>query len=299
MNWEPFITCAVTGGGATRGSIRDLPITPARSPTPRSTRPRRRGDRPLHVRHPETGAPRRDSRSTARSSSGSASATRSADQPDHRHGRRSGRRHGRGGRHARPGQRFRGAGRAHQARPGALPDICTLDCGSMNFGDGDTIYVAPPTYLRAGAEEDPGAGGEAGAGGVRSRPARVRQPDGRRGSDRRSALHPGLSRDPLGRNRRSGDDDGLPPAAPAWLRLVGLRHRSDGDAMLAQAMVLGGNLSVGLEDNLYLSRGVLRIERPAGRPGRRHRRALGGQLAGPDEVRRRLGLGPQARPPER
>ena len=33
-----------------------------------------------------------------------------------------------------------------------LPDICTLDCGTLNFGDGDTIYVSTPAQLRAGAK---------------------------------------------------------------------------------------------------------------------------------------------------
>ena len=33
-----------------------------------------------------------------------------------------------------------------------LPDICTLDCGTLNFGDGDTIYVSTPAALRAGAQ---------------------------------------------------------------------------------------------------------------------------------------------------
>jgi uncharacterized protein (DUF849 family) len=33
-----------------------------------------------------------------------------------------------------------------------LPDICTLDCGTLNFGDGDTIYVSTPSALRVGAQ---------------------------------------------------------------------------------------------------------------------------------------------------
>ncbi len=35
-----------------------------------------------------------------------------------------------------------------------LPEICTLDCGTLNFGDGNTIYVSTPTpaQLRAGAK---------------------------------------------------------------------------------------------------------------------------------------------------
>ena len=33
-----------------------------------------------------------------------------------------------------------------------LPEICTLDCGTLNFGDGDFIYVSTPAQLRAGAK---------------------------------------------------------------------------------------------------------------------------------------------------
>ena len=33
-----------------------------------------------------------------------------------------------------------------------LPEICTLDCGTLNFGDGDYIYVSTPAQLRAGAK---------------------------------------------------------------------------------------------------------------------------------------------------
>ena len=33
-----------------------------------------------------------------------------------------------------------------------LPDICSLDCGSLNFSDGNTIYVSTPQQLRAGAK---------------------------------------------------------------------------------------------------------------------------------------------------
>lgn len=36
-----------------------------------------------------------------------------------------------------------------------LPDICTLDCGTLNFGDGDTIYVSTPAALRTVADRAP------------------------------------------------------------------------------------------------------------------------------------------------
>ena len=32
-----------------------------------------------------------------------------------------------------------------------LPEICSLDCGSLNFSDGDLIYVSTPAQLRTGA----------------------------------------------------------------------------------------------------------------------------------------------------
>src|SRR5277367_4820598 len=31
------------------------------------------------------------------------------------------------------------------------PDIATLDCGSLNFGDGNRAYISTPNYLRKGA----------------------------------------------------------------------------------------------------------------------------------------------------
>ena len=33
-----------------------------------------------------------------------------------------------------------------------MPDICTLDCGSLNFGEGSLVYVSTPDMLREGAK---------------------------------------------------------------------------------------------------------------------------------------------------
>ena len=60
--------------------------------------------------------------------------------------------------------------------------------------------------------------------------------------------------------------------------------------MVAQAMILGGNVRVGLEDNLYLEKGVLAsngqlVER-AGQIVER----LGGRILNPAEARKKLGL---------
>ena len=174
------------------------------------------------------------------------------------------------------------------------PDICTLDCGSMNFGDGDMIYVAPPTYLRAGRRERIRALGvkpelevfDLGqlafvnrmvAEGLIDDPPFIQvclgHPVGRAATDRRD-------------DRRSSSD--LPPDC-VWSGFGISRMEMP---MLAQAMVLGGNLRVGLEDNLYLSRGVFAsnaqlVDRAVGIVER-----LGGTIAGPATVRERLRLDP-------
>jgi uncharacterized protein (DUF849 family) len=29
-----------------------------------------------------------------------------------------------------------------------MPEICSLDCGTLNFGNGDEIYISTPPMLR-------------------------------------------------------------------------------------------------------------------------------------------------------
>ncbi|MCL7660180.1 3-keto-5-aminohexanoate cleavage protein, partial [Klebsiella pneumoniae] len=33
-----------------------------------------------------------------------------------------------------------------------LPEICTIDCGSLNFGEGSNLYVSTPDMLREGSK---------------------------------------------------------------------------------------------------------------------------------------------------
>jgi uncharacterized protein (DUF849 family) len=61
--------------------------------------------------------------------------------------------------------------------------------------------------------------------------------------------------------------------------------------MAAQAVLLGGHVRVGLEDNLYLSRGVLASNGELVEKAVRIIEELGGQVLGPGEARKELGLG--------
>ena len=67
-----------------------------------------------------------------------------------------------------------------------LPDICTLDCGSLNFGEGSLVYVSTPDMLRDGAKRIQELGVRPRAGDLRHRPSVVRQEAARRGADRRA-----------------------------------------------------------------------------------------------------------------
>lgn len=58
--------------------------------------------------------------------------------------------------------------------------------------------------------------------------------------------------------------------------------------MVAQAMMLGGNLRVGLEDNLYLDRGVLASNADLVQRAKEIVERIGGRVASPQAVRDRL-----------
>ncbi len=170
------------------------------------------------------------------------------------------------------------------------PEICSLDCGTINFGDGNETYLNPAAWCRAMASRirDMGVKPEIEVfdlGQVRLASAMV---------DEGLIADPPLFQVCLGIPWGAGADsrsmmamaDGLPRGAN-WAGFGISRMQMP---MVAQAMLLGGNARVGLEDNLYLKRGVLAsngqlVERAAGII-----EMMGGRVVGPDEARGKLGL---------
>jgi uncharacterized protein (DUF849 family) len=59
---------------------------------------------------------------------------------------------------------------------------------------------------------------------------------------------------------------------------------------VAQSVLAGGNVRVGLEDNIYLSKGVLATNAQLVERARTILEAMNLSVAGPDEVRKRLGI---------
>ena len=136
-----------------------------------------------------------------------------------------------------------------------LPDICTLDCGTLNFGDGDTIYVSTPAALRVGARRITELGVK----------AELEIFDTGHLWFSNQMIKEGLLQDPifqlcLGIPWGAPADTGTMkamvdnlPADATWAAFGIGRMQMP---MAAQAILLGGNVRVGLEDNLWLDKGV-------------------------------------------
>ena len=170
-----------------------------------------------------------------------------------------------------------------------LPEICTLDCGTLNFGDGDTIYVSTPMALRAGAKRITELGVK----------AELEIFDTGHLWFAKQMIKEGLLENPLFQlclgipwgapadtTTMKAMVDNL-PAGAVWSAFGIGRSQMP---MLAQSVILGGNVRVGLEDNQWLDKGV-----PA-RTGALTERAveiitrLGGKVMTPAEGRVAMGL---------
>lgn len=136
-----------------------------------------------------------------------------------------------------------------------LPDICTLDCGTLNFGDGDTIYVSTPAALRVGAKRITELGVK----------AELEIFDTGHLSFSNQMIKEGLLKDPLfqlclgipwGAPADTTTMKAMVDNLPAGVTWAGFGIGRMQMPMAAQAMLLGGNVRVGLEDNLWLDKGV-------------------------------------------
>lgn len=136
-----------------------------------------------------------------------------------------------------------------------LPDICTLDCGTLNFGDGDTIYVSTPAALRTGARRITELGVK----------AELEIFDTGHLWFCNQMIKEGLLQDPIfqlclgipwGAPADTGTMKAMVDNLPVGATWAGFGIGRMQMPMAAQAILLGGNVRVGLEDNLWLDKGV-------------------------------------------
>jgi uncharacterized protein (DUF849 family) len=294
MNWEVFVTCAVTGVGDTAGRSDRVPVTPEQIAAA-AVEAAQAGAAVahIHVRDPETGKGARDPElyrevvEQIRASGTDVVINLTAGMggdlvlggvdaplpPDE------------------AGTDMAGATERLAHVEELLPEICTLDCGSMNFAaGGEYVLVNTPGILRAMARRVQELG--------------VRPELEVFDTGHLTLVHEliaeGLIDDPVLIQLCTG----IPYGAPDdLLTLLAMVQRLPPGAVfstfsigrmqipfVAMAALTGGNVRVGLEDNLYLSRG-----RPASN-GELVERAvhilegMNARVLGPDEVREKLRL---------
>jgi uncharacterized protein (DUF849 family) len=170
------------------------------------------------------------------------------------------------------------------------PDIATLDCGSLNFGDGNRAYISTPNYLRKGA---------AILRDLRVKPELEVFDTGNLWFVKQ-LIREELIGAPALIQLCTGIPYGVPadtghllamvnylPAGSVWTSFAVSRMQMP---WAAQSVLLGGNVRVGLEDNLYLSRGVYASNAQLVEKARTIVEAMGARVASAAEARERLEL---------
>jgi uncharacterized protein (DUF849 family) len=294
MNWDVFVTCAVTGVGDTAVRSDRVPVTPDQiAAAAIEAAQAGAAVAHIHVRDPETGKGSRDPRlyrevvDRIRASETDVVINLTA---------------GMGGDLVLGGDEsplpFDDAGTdlagaterlAHVEE--LLPEICTLDCGSMNFAaGGDYLLVNTPGILRAMAR--------------RVRELGVRPELEVFDTGHLTLVHEliaeGLIDDPVLIQLCTGIPYGAPDDLSTLLAMV---NRLPPGAIfstfsigrmqipfVAMAALAGGNVRVGLEDNLYLSRGRLASNGELVERAVHILEGMNARVLGPDEVREKLRL---------
>ena len=157
------------------------------------------------------------------------------------------------------------------------PEICTLDCGSLNFGNG--AYIATADLLRDMA-------------------ARIQKMGVKPEIEAFELGHIWLAKQLIA--------EGLidsPPLFQICLGIPTMRNHLPADCnwagfaigrnqmgFVAQSMLLGGNVRVGLEDNIWLDKGVHATNGTLVARAKEIVERLGGRTLTPAEARIKLGL---------
>ena len=171
-----------------------------------------------------------------------------------------------------------------------LPEITTLDCGTLNFGEGHSVYVSTPDMLRDGAKRVHELG---------VRPEMEIFETGQLWFAKQMIAEGLINAPPLFQ-LCMGIPYGMPAEVSVMSAMVDLLPDNanwtlfDIGAMqmplVAQAVLLGGHVRVGLEDNLYLERGVFASNAQLVEKATKIVELMGAQIQSPAEARETFSL---------
>ena len=137
-----------------------------------------------------------------------------------------------------------------------LPDICSLDCGTLNFGDGNMIYVSTPEQLRIGAKRIQELGVKPELEIFDTGHMWFANQMYNEGLLDAPALYQICLGIPYGAPANTSSMENMVKMVPEGSNWAAFGIGAMQMPMAAQAVLLGGNVRVGLEDNLYLEKGV-------------------------------------------
>jgi len=292
LNRNPIITCAVTGSGDTAGKHPDLPKSPKEIATA-AIEAAKAGAAiaHIHVREPETGKPCRDVElyrevvDRVRQSETDVVINLTT---------------GMGG------DLFLGpdddplnftddtdcVGQLERMRhvEALLPEICSLDCGSFNYMGRNYVYVSTQSMLELGTKRLQEIGVK----------PEMEVFDTGQIWFAKHMIEQGLIDSPPLFQVCLGIPWGAPATPNVFQAMVNeLPEGSNWTGfaigvmempMVAQSLLLGGNVRVGLEDNLYLEKGVLASNAQLVDRARTIVEAMGASVQTPAEARATMGL---------
>jgi uncharacterized protein (DUF849 family) len=297
MNSEVFITCAVTGSGGTQDKSPHVPRSPKQI-ADSAIEAAKAGAAIVHchVRDPETGAPSRDPalyrEVTERIRDAEVDAVLNLTA-------------GMGG-----DMVFGDVENPLPLNPGATdmagaterlihvadcrPEICTLDCGTMNFAEADYVMTNTPGMLRAMGQmmTDMGVLPE------------IEAFDTGHLWFAKQLVKEGILNSPAMVQLCMGVPWGAPNDLNTFMAMVNnVPDDWNWSAFslgrfempyVAASVLAGGNVRVGLEDNLFLDKGVLATNGALVDRAVTIIENLGARVIGPDDVRKKLNLSKRA-----
>jgi len=292
MNREVFITCAITGSGATQDRSPHVPRSPKQI-ADSAIAAAHAGAAVVHchVRDPETGAPSRKlayyREVTERIRAADIDIVLNLTA-------------GMGGdivfgNAAQPlplaaGTDMVGATERVAHIADCLPEICTLDCGTMNFAEADYVMTNTPGMLQAMGRMMTELGVKPEIEAFDTGHlwyAKQLVADGVLAPDALVQLCMGV---PWGAPDDLNTFMSMVNNVPDTWTFSGFGLGRNQMAYVAASVLAGGNVRVGLEDNLWLGKGVLATNEQLVSRAKTIIEGMGARVIGPDEVRAKLGL---------
>jgi uncharacterized protein (DUF849 family) len=171
-----------------------------------------------------------------------------------------------------------------------LPEICTLDCGTMNFAEADYVMTNTPGMLQAMGRMMTELGVKPEIEAFDTGHlwyAKKLVADGILAPDALVQLCMGV---PWGAPDDLNTFMAMVNNVPDSWTFSGFGLGRNQMAYVAASVLAGGNVRVGLEDNLWLGKGELTTNQDLVKRARTIIESMGARLIGPDEVRDKLGL---------